>query len=202
MLGHAASLRKGGSPHLDLSQEQSPVHQRGSALPSVGHEHPRLAVGHFAQPAAVRPGHAHRVRTLLGHVGRVHQEDAFTLTQRGSHSSQVASGNDGPDQGMSTAKDCRRCTWITPPSGPRRTMRSTDLRRSPDSSPSESDRNETHWSRRGNRQKTFQAGLQVGMQVRWAITSQRRGRGRDGGLGGTTGAEAHPGNLHYDFSMR
>lgn len=53
------------------------------------------------RPTAVRPGHAHRVHSLLGHVGRAHQEDVLTHAQLGPHRLPVGSA-------ASAARYCRR----------------------------------------------------------------------------------------------
>ena len=168
------------------------MHQRGSALPSVGHEHPRRQLA----TSPNRPQYGQATPTVCGSCLGMSVVSTRKTPSRSPSAAPTARkwrpGTTGRIRGCPpprTAGGAPGQHRHPARAGPYAQPTCAGLRTA---APSESDRNETHWSRRGNRQKTFQAGLQVGMQVRWEVASQRRGRGRDGGLGGTTGAEAHP----------
>ena len=67
-----------------LRQIKALVHQGPAQRAHVGQEHPRLAVGHLAQPAAVLPGHSRRLPTLLGKVAAVQDPHPLRMLQPGS----------------------------------------------------------------------------------------------------------------------
>ena len=59
------------------------VHQRPAQRADVGQEHPTLAVGHLAQPAAVLPGHSRRFPALLGEVAAIEHPHRLRVSQPG-----------------------------------------------------------------------------------------------------------------------